>query len=112
MNILKQIETVCKLEVPQWLPVFCLSQEFDARYAGLTYSEYIRDAETIVEAQLRVIEHFGWDWAWLHLDDTLEFEALGVGVAAGENIVRAGHARRPYAAAAGRDHRVARGGRR
>ena len=89
MNILKQIKTVCKLEVPQWLPVFCLSQEFDARYAGLTYSEYIRDAETIVEAQLRVIEHFGWDWAWLHLDDTLEFEALGVGVAAGENIVPA-----------------------
>ncbi len=89
MNILKQIETVCELEAPQRLPVFCLSQEFDAKYAGLTYSQYIRDAETIVEAQLRVIEHFGWDWAWLHLDDTLEFEALGVGVAAGENIVPA-----------------------
>lgn len=89
MNILKQIEAVCNFEPPEWLPVFCLSQEFDAKYAGLTYSEYIRDAETIVETQLRALEHFGWDGAWLHLDDTLEFEALGVGVSAGENIVPA-----------------------
>ncbi|HCA45952.1 MAG TPA: hypothetical protein DEP45_00975 [Armatimonadetes bacterium] len=35
-----------------------------------------------------MMEAFGWDWAWLHLDDTLEFQALGVGVAeGGENVV-------------------------
>jgi uroporphyrinogen decarboxylase len=89
MSILEHIQVVLDLKAPQHLPVFCLSQEFDARHAGLTYTEYIRDPETIVQAQLRAIEDFGWDWSWLHLDDTLEFEALGVGVSAGENIVPA-----------------------
>ena len=28
-----------------------------------------------------------WDWAWLHLDDTLEFQALGVGVAEARELV-------------------------
>lgn len=87
MAVLDDIRAASELRVPQRLPVFCLSQEFDARYAGLTYAQYIRDAETIVRTQVRSIEHFGWDWAWLHLDDTLEFEPLGVGIAGGENVV-------------------------
>jgi len=87
MSLLDDIQAVRELRAPKRLPVFCLSQEFDARYAGLTYAQYIKDAETIIRTQLRVMEHFGWDWAWLHLDDTLEFEALGVGVSGGENVV-------------------------
>lgn len=89
MTTIENIRACVNLRVPEQLPVFALSQEFDAHYAGLTYSEYIRDAETVVRAQLQVIERFGWDWSWLHLDDTLEFEPLGVGVAAGENVVPA-----------------------
>lgn len=87
MAVLDDIRAASELRAPERLPVFCLSQEFDARYAGLTYAEYIRDAETIVETQARSIKHFGWDWSWLHLDDTLEFEPLGVGIAGGENVV-------------------------
>ncbi len=89
MTTIDNIRACVELRVPHRLPVFCLSQEFDARYNELTYSEYIRDAETVVQAQLNVLAKFGWDWSWLHLDDTLEFEPLGVGVAAGENIVPA-----------------------
>jgi uroporphyrinogen decarboxylase len=89
MTTLENIRACVRLQVPDQLPVFALSQEFDAAYCGLTYAQYIRDAQTVVETQLRVIEKFGWDWAWLHLDDTLEFEPLGVGVAAGENVVPA-----------------------
>lgn len=89
MTTIEQIRACVELRVPERLPVFCLSQEFDARYCGLTYSQYIQDAETVVKCQLNVIEKFGWDWSWLHLDDTLEFEPLGVGVAAGENVVPA-----------------------
>lgn len=89
MTTLDNIRACVELKVPHTLPVFCLSQEFDARYNGLTYSQYIQDAETVVRCQLNVLERFGWDWCWLHLDDTLEFEPLGVGVAAGENIVPA-----------------------
>ncbi len=89
MNVIDHIRACVDLQVPYDLPVFALSQEFDAKYAGLTYADYIRDAETVVRTQLLIIERFGWDWAWLHLDDTLEFEPLGVGIAAGENIVPA-----------------------
>lgn len=89
MTTIENIRACVELRVPEALPVFALSQEFDARYCGLTYAQYIRDAQTIVESQLTVIEKFGWDWSWLHLDDTLEFEPLGVGVAAGENVVPA-----------------------
>lgn len=89
LTTIDHIRACVDLQVPEQLPVFALSQEFDARYGGLTYAEYIRDAETVVQCQLKVIEKFGWDWSWLHLDDTLEFEPLGVGVAAGENVVPA-----------------------
>lgn len=89
MTTMDHIRACINLKVPERLPVFCLSQEFDARYCGLTYAQYIRDAETVVRVQLRVIQDFGWDWAWLHLDDTLEFEPLGVGVRGGENVVPA-----------------------
>ncbi|MGI5818411.1 MAG: uroporphyrinogen decarboxylase family protein [Armatimonadota bacterium] len=93
MAIVDDIRAVAELHAPQRLPVFCLSQEFDAKYAGLTYREYIESPEQVIAVQLEVMEAFGWDWAWLHLDDTLEFEALGVGVAdggfadGGENVV-------------------------
>jgi len=89
MNVLENIQSCVDLQVPYDLPVFALSQEFDARYAGLTYEDYIRDAETLADAQLLALDKFGWDWSWLHIDDTLEFEPLGVGVAAGPNIVPA-----------------------
>ncbi|NLO06518.1 MAG: hypothetical protein GX131_11895 [candidate division WS1 bacterium] len=88
MSLLDDIKAVRDLSVPAKLPVFCLSQEFDAKYSDLTYREYISSPQTIIDAQLSVMDAFGWDWAWLHLDDTLEFEALGVGVAeGGENVV-------------------------
>lgn len=89
MTTIENIRACVELRVPEALPVFGLSQEFDARYAGLTYAQYIQDPETIVQTQLKVLDKFGWDWCWLHLDDTLEFEPLGVGVAAGENVVPA-----------------------
>ncbi len=88
MSLLDSIRTVAELRAPAHLPVFCLSQEFDAKYADLTYRDYIQSSDQIVDVQLQAMEAFGWDWAWLHLDDTLEFEPLGVGVAeGGENVV-------------------------
>lgn len=74
---------------PDRLPVFALSQEFDAGFSGLTYEEYIRDAETIARCQSEVIRRFDYDWSWLHVDDTLEFEAIGVGISGGGNVVPA-----------------------
>ncbi|MDH7570781.1 MAG: uroporphyrinogen decarboxylase family protein, partial [Armatimonadota bacterium] len=87
MTALDHIRECVNLKTPARLPVFCLSQEFDAAWCGRTYAQYIRSAESVVACQLRVLEEFGWDWCWLHLDDTLEFEPLGVGVRGGENVV-------------------------
>lgn len=88
MALFDDIKAVRELKTPQRLPVFCLSQEFDAKFGGRTYHDYIQSPENIVETQLKVLDQFGWDWVWLHLDDTLEFEPLGVGVAeGGENVV-------------------------
>ncbi len=89
MSIHDDVKACIRREVPEELPVFALSQEFDAAYCGLTYEQYIADAETIVDCQERVVKDFGWDWSWLHLDDCIEFEPLGVGVKAGENVVPA-----------------------
>lgn len=89
MTTLENIRACVALQVPERLPVFALSQEYDARHCGLNYARYIRDAETVVACQVRVLEECGWDWSWLHLDDTLEFEPLGVGVKGGENVVPA-----------------------
>ena len=89
MAMMDDIRRCTELQVPAELPIFALSQEFDANYAGMTYAEYIATPENIVRGQLEAIHSFGWDWCWLHVDDTLEFEALGVGVAGGENIVPA-----------------------
>ena len=87
MALFDDIHAIMDCRAPEKLPVFALAQEVDARYAGLTYAEYLASSEAVVAAQLRSMRHFGWDWAWLHIDDTLEFEPLGVGVAGGENVV-------------------------
>jgi len=89
MGLMQDIQKCVDLQIPEQLPVFCLSQEFDAKYCGLTYADYIATPESIIRCQLEVMDSFGWDWAWLHIDDTLEFEALGVGVKADTNIVPA-----------------------
>lgn len=88
MTLFDNLQAVIQQRAPERLPVFCLSQEFDARFSGKTYHDYISSPESIVETQLAVLDEFGWDWVWLHLDDTLEFEPLGVGVAeGGVNVV-------------------------
>ena len=84
---IEDIRTALAGGTPERLPVFALSQEFDARFCGLTYAEYIRDGKSIAKCQSEVIRRFDYDWSWLHVDDTLEFEALGVGIFGGENVV-------------------------
>jgi uroporphyrinogen-III decarboxylase len=95
MNRMKQIRQVIsgKPADPGELPVLMLSQEFDARFCGLTYEQYLSSVEKLVETQLRCIREFDYDFAWMHLHDLIEFEPLGVPVRGGDNIVpgSAGH---------------------
>lgn len=85
MGVLEEIEKCVRREMPDELPVFCLSEQFDARYCEVPYEEYLTQPETVIRVQLEVIDKFGWDWAWVHLDDAMQFEALGVGVHANED---------------------------
>lgn len=87
MGVLDDINACIRLEEPERTPVFALSQEFDARMSGLTYAEYVTDPGNIIRSQIENIERFGYDWAWLHVDDTLEFEAIGVGTQIEGDIV-------------------------
>lgn len=86
-EVLQDIRTALELGRPARIPVFALSQEFDATVCGLTYEEYIRDGKTLARCQAEAIRRFDYDWSWLHVDDTIEFEALGVGISGGGNVV-------------------------
>lgn len=46
---------------------------------------------------ISAIEEFDYDCAWLHIDDCMEFECLGVGYYGEGNIVRATRDYRPAA---------------
>ncbi len=76
------------LQVPEQLPVFCHSERFDAAYSNLSYHRYCTDASALIDCQVHAIERFGWDWAWLHLDDVLELEPLGVSCSSEEDEPR------------------------
>lgn len=71
------------------MPVFALSEEFDVRMAGAVYEDYCQDALVMSQVQIASVRRFRYDWAWLQVDDCIEFEALGVGSVGSGNVVRA-----------------------
>jgi uroporphyrinogen decarboxylase len=79
-GVLNDLRRAVALAVPERLPVFLCSEEFDVRACGSRYDRYCRDAGEMARVQIEAIERFDYDWAWLQVDDCIEFEALGVGV--------------------------------
>lgn len=79
-GVLDDIRTVVAMGVPDRLPVFLCSEEADVRLCGSRYDRYNSDAAEMTRVQVEAIERFDYDWAWLQVDDCLEFEPLGVGV--------------------------------
>ena len=74
------VRTIAQLGVPSRVPVFALSEEFDVRWYGRgTYEEIVLDAEKLAACTAAAIREFDYDWAWLQVDDCIEFEPLGVG---------------------------------
>jgi uroporphyrinogen decarboxylase len=87
-DVLNDVRKCIDLQVPNKLPVFALSEEFDMRMAGMTYEQYRSDARNIVRSQSEGIRRFDYDWACVYIDDSLEFEPLGVGSMGSENTPR------------------------
>lgn len=88
-GVLEDIRKSVALQVPDRTPVFACSEEFDVRMAGAMYDVYNRDAKVMARCQSEAIKRFGYDWAWLQVDDCIEFEVLGVGSKGSGNILPA-----------------------
>lgn len=88
-GVLEDIRKCVKLEQPNRVPVFACSEEFDVRMAGEVYSSYNSDSRIMAKCQIEAIKKYDYDWAWLQVDDCIEFEVLGVGVKGEGNILPA-----------------------
>lgn len=75
-NILSAI----KLEEPERVAVTALEQEHAVALAGIKYSEFARDPKKMAETHLLAIRRYRLDWAWIHVDDWIPYEPMGVKV--------------------------------
>jgi len=88
-GVLEDVRKAIEGKRPGRMPFFALSEEMDVRVAGEVYENYATDSRVIEKVQTQVIEKFGYDWAWLQIDDCIIYEILGVGVVGEGNILRA-----------------------
>ena len=89
-GVIDDLRTLAALGVPSRVPVCALSEELDVRWYGRgTYEDIALDADKLAACTVAAIREFGYDWAWLQVDDCIEFEPLGVGTAGQGNILRA-----------------------
>ncbi len=88
-GVMTDIRKAVALGRPTRLPVFLCSEEADVRLCGSRYDRYNSAAAEMARVQIEAIERFDYDWAWLQVDDCIEFEPLGVGVEGGGDILPA-----------------------
>jgi len=88
-GVLVDIQKCIDLKKPDRVPVFALSEEFDVRMSGQIYCDYNSNSKIMAESQIQAIKKYDYDWAWLQVDDCIEFEVMGVGVKGGGNILPA-----------------------
>ncbi|MCK5803370.1 MAG: hypothetical protein KAI66_11080 [Lentisphaeria bacterium] len=89
-GVMDDVKKAIALEVPNRVPVFALSEEFDVKWYGKwDYETVCQDGAKIAEVWIAAIEEFGYDWAWVQVDDCFEFEPVGVGCFGEGDILRA-----------------------
>jgi len=88
-GVLDDIKKCINLQVPERLPVFALSEEFDVRMADEMYCRFDSDAEVMSRVIIDTVKKYDYDWAWLQVDDCIVYEILGVGCEGSGNILRA-----------------------
>jgi len=76
-GVLNDIRVCLKGGHPQRLPVFAMSQVFDAVQAGYTFEDLEADKTKLIDSVVRGIEEFDWDWGWAPIGDSATFEPLG-----------------------------------
>ena len=89
-GVIDDVKKAIALGEPGRVPVLALSEEFDVKwYSKWDYETVCQDGDKIAEVWIAAIEEFGYDWAWVQVDDCFEFEPLGVGCPGEGDILRA-----------------------
>ncbi len=88
-GVLQDIRRAVAMQRCNRLPVFLCSEEFDVRACGSRYDKYNSDAGEMARVQIEAVERFDYDWAWLQVDDCIEFEPLGITTKGGGDILPA-----------------------
>ncbi len=90
IGVLEDFQRIRELKKPKRIPCVACSEEFDVRWYGkYNYEEFCQDGSKIFEVYKAAIDEFGYDWAWVQIDDCYEFEPIGVAVKGEENVLRA-----------------------
>ena len=76
-GVLDDVRTALSGGIPRRLPVFAMSQVFDAVSAGHTFEKAENDKRLLLDCVIHGIEEYGWDWAWPVVGDSVTFEPLG-----------------------------------
>jgi len=89
-GVIDDFRAIRALRTPSRVPCCALSEEFDVKWHGrYTYEEFCTDGGKMSEVLGAAVDEFGYDWAWVQIDDCFEFEPLGVRCRGEGNIVRA-----------------------
>jgi MtaA/CmuA family methyltransferase len=89
-GVLDDFQRIRELKKPRRIPCVACSEEFDVRwYRKYNYEEFCQDGDKIFEVYKAAIDEFGYDWAWVQIDDCYEFEPAGVAVKGEGNVLRA-----------------------
>jgi uroporphyrinogen decarboxylase len=88
-GVMEDVRRAVAMARPERLPTFICSEEMDVRVCGSRYDRYNSDPAEMARVQIEAVERFDYDWAWLQVDDCIEFEPLGVGVKGGGDILPA-----------------------
>ncbi|MEM2123508.1 MAG: uroporphyrinogen decarboxylase family protein [Candidatus Bathyarchaeia archaeon] len=74
---LRNILEAINLEEPKRVPLTALEQEHAVKVANVSYSDYARDSKVIAMVQKLAVKKYSLDMAWVHVDDWIEYEAMG-----------------------------------
>ena len=89
-GVVDDFRKIRELKKPGRIPCVACSEEFDVRWYGkYNYEEFCQDGNKIFEVYRAAIDEFGYDWAWVQIDDCFEFEPAGVAVKGEGNVLRA-----------------------
>jgi uroporphyrinogen decarboxylase len=74
---LRNILEAISLEEPSRVPLTALEQEHAVKVANVSYADYARDSKIIAMVQKLAVKRYSLDMAWVHVDDWIEYEAMG-----------------------------------